>query len=209
MVNCVPVEVIPLQRSQVHRAGDILARAFQDDPLYAYILPDDQERHAHLPALFTALVKYTLVYGECTTTRALGGAACWLRPGNTDVTFWRILRTGFGLQTSVARISPQDRKRFLALMGYADDVHKRLMGRPHWYLWALGVHPDQQGQGIGSALLKPILDRADEEGLPCYLETQTEPNARFYEKRGFSVIESGDVPSHGVTFWTMVREPVK
>jgi len=204
-----PVDVSTLERSQLPKAGDVLARAFQDDPLYAYILADEEERRTRLPALFTALVRYTCVYGECTTTRALAGAACWLRPGKTDLTFWRILRTGFGLQASVARFSPQARDRFLGVMGYADDLHKRLMHGPHWYLWALGVDPDQQGTGIGSALLRPVLNRADELDLPCYLETQSEPNVRFYEKRGFGVLEFGDVPGHGVPFWTMAREPTR
>ena len=203
----VSIAVIAPEKSQTRGTGQVLACAFQDDPLFAYILADEEERRTHSPNLFAALVTYTLVYGDCTTTPELEGAACWLRPGKTELTFWRILRTGFGLQTSVARFTPQARERFLGVMGYADDVHKRLMDRPHWYLWALGVDPGRQGRGIGSALLKPALRRADEEGFPCYLETQTEANVRFYEKRAFSVLESGDVPGHGVPFWTMVREP--
>jgi GNAT superfamily N-acetyltransferase len=185
----------------------MLARAFQSDPLYSYILPDAEARRLHNPPMFAALVRYSLIYGECTTTPDLGGAACWLRPGRTRLTLWRVLRAGLGLQTSVARFPSEARQRFLSVMGYADETHERLMGRPHWYLWALGVEPGRQGQGIGGALLRPVLDRADEDGIACYLETQTEPNVRFYERRGFTVIEDGPVPGHGVPFWTMVRGP--
>lgn len=203
------METATLQRDSVRQAGDVLARAFQDDPLYAYILPDDAERRQRLPDMFAALVKYSLLFGACTTTPELAGVASWLRPGSTEVTFWRVVRAGLGLQTSVARFSREARERFMAVMGYADATHKQLMQEPHWYLWALGVEPGRQGQGIGSALLRPGLDWADEAGVPCYLETQTERNAAFYQRRGFRILKGGDIPGHGVPFWAMVRQPAR
>jgi GNAT superfamily N-acetyltransferase len=185
----------------------VLATGFLDDPLYTYIFAEEEDRRTGLTALFAALAKYTLVFGVCYTTPDLAGVACWLGPGNTEVTFWRAMRTAFGLQTSVARFPAGTRNRFLGVIGYADEAHKRLLQRPHWYLWALGVDPHRQGQGIGSSLIRPILERADEEGLPCYLETETEGNVRFYERRGFGVLESGEIPGHDLALRTMVREP--
>jgi GNAT superfamily N-acetyltransferase len=44
---------------------------------------------------------------------------------------------------------------------------------PHWYLAFLGVEPSEQGRGVGSALLRPVLDRAAAEGAPAWLETAT------------------------------------
>jgi GNAT superfamily N-acetyltransferase len=202
----VAIDVVPLVGVLAHDAGAVLARAFQHDPLYSYILAKPDERRSRTPAMFTAVVRYSMLYGDCTTTRDLAGVACWLRPGRTTVTLWRIVRAGLGLQTSVARFSAPARQRFLSVMGYAEETHKRLMTRPHWYLWALGVEPDCQGQGIGTAILRPVLERADRDGTPCYLETQTEANVRFYERRGFAVLEAGEVPGHRVPFWTMVRE---
>ena len=202
-----PNDIVPLVRAHSEQAGSVLARAFQGDPLYAYIFADEGERSRALQALFIAVVKYAHIYGECHTTRDIDGIACWLRPGKTELMFWRILRTGLGLQTSVARFSPDARSRFLGVVRNADEAHKRLMPGPHWYLWALGVGPEMQGQGIGSRLIQPIISRADSAGLPCYLETQTESNVRFYERRGFRVLESGGVLVHGVAFWAMMREP--
>jgi ribosomal protein S18 acetylase RimI-like enzyme len=81
------------------------------------------------------------------------------------------------------------------------------MSRPHWYLMALGVDPPYQGQGIGGRLLQPALVRADEERIPCYLETQTERNVGFYQQRGFNVVSEGEVPGYSLRIWVMVREP--
>ena len=73
----------------------------------------------------------------------------------------------------------------------------------------LGVEPDRQGQGIGSALIQPVLGRADAEGLPCYLETTKERNVTFYRRHGFDVVAEGDLPDLGPPFWTMRREAAR
>ena len=87
------------------------------------------------------------------------------------------------------------------------DLRKRLVPGPHWYLMLLFVEPDRQGQGIGSSLLRPVLAKADAARLPCYLETMTDRDVRFYEKHGFKAVWNGDLPSNGPHMWAMRREP--
>ena len=199
-------EPIRLLKSQKSQAAGILARAFLIDPAYTTLFPDQAERERALEWLFGAVIGYSMVYGLIHTTPAVEGAACWLSPGNTEITLWRILRTGLGLQRAVARFNPQSRQDFLAALAYMDEIHKREVPGPHWYLWALGVEPGCQGQGIGSRLIAPVLARADEAGVPCYLETQTERNVAFYQRRGFEVVSDGEPPGQGIRIWTMLRE---
>ena len=79
-----------------------------------------------------------------------------------------------------------------------EETRKQLLvKRPHWYLWALGVAPRCQGQGIGSKLIEPVLARADAEQTPCYLEALTEKNVAFYQKRGFAVVHESKLPGWG------------
>ena len=40
---------------------------------------------------------------------------------------------------------------------------------PHYYLDSLGVEPEWQGRGLGSALMQPVLARCDAERMPAYL----------------------------------------
>ena len=200
-----PNEPLCLNASQKAQAAQMLARAFLVDPAYAIVFPDRVERERALEWLFGAVVGYSLVYGLVHTTAGVQGAACWLSPGNTKVTFWRSLRTGLGLQRAVARFNSQSRREFLAVLGYLDQIHSREAPGPHWYLWALGVEPDCQGQGIGSQLIRPVLTQAHNDGVPCYLETQTESNVAFYQKRGFEVVSDGVVPGQGIRIWTMLR----
>jgi ribosomal protein S18 acetylase RimI-like enzyme len=200
-------EPIRLAKSQKAQAAQVLARAFMVDPVYSALFPDSSERERALGHLFGAVTGYSLVYGLVHTTPGVEGVACWLSPGNTEVTLWRILRTGLGLQWAVARFNPNARRQFLAALAYMDEIHKREVPGPHWYLWALGVEPGCQGQGIGGRLIQPVLTQADEDRVPCYLETETERNVAFYQKRGFEVVTDGVVPGQGFRIWTMLRGP--
>lgn len=206
-----PTEPIHLVTSQKDRASDVLARAFLDDPLYLHILPENDERSQSLRRLFGAVVGYTLRYGQVYTTPLVEGAACWLSPGNTRVTFWRMLRVGLEFQRAVGRMRADARRQLLDALAFTDEIHKRLMAGPdmgsHWYLWALGVSPASQGRGIGGKLIRPVLARSDRGRAPCYLETLNERSVAFYQRWGFEVRSVEVVPEIEVKVWSMIREP--
>ena len=67
---------------------------------------------------------------------------------------------------------------------------------------SVGVAPAFQGQGYGRALLQPMLDRAELEGLPCYLETTQANNVSFYRRLGFDVLVEDVEPESGLRVWT-------
>jgi ribosomal protein S18 acetylase RimI-like enzyme len=77
---------------------------------------------------------------------------------------------------------------------------------PHWYLVLLGCDSAWQRQGHGSALLAPVLQRADEEGVPAYLETQKEDNLPWYRRHGFEVMQEITAPGCP-RMWAMRRDP--
>ncbi len=97
--------------------------------------------------------------------------------------------------------------RFMQMTGFLATLHRQAVPAAHYYLMVLGVDPPRQGQGIGGALIQPVLRRADAEKLPCYLETGKEINVRFYRRHGFEVVAAGDTPGDGPPYWTMLRPP--
>ena len=60
---------------------------------------------------------------------------------------------------------------------------------PSWYLQAMGVHPRAQRQGVGSRLMTAGIALADEDQLPCYLQTSDPANVQYYERFGFELIQ--------------------
>lgn len=61
---------------------------------------------------------------------------------------------------------------------------------PHSHVGPFAVLPEFQGKGVGSKLMEDYFSRL--EGV-SYLETFTATNARFYEKRGYKLIETDEV----------------
>ncbi len=200
-------EIVRLQRAQWNAAIAALTRAFDEDPMWSTILPDRTEYERAMPILWKGVIAYCHTYGHVHTAADVVGVACWALPGKARPTLWRALRTGFLFPRLVMVLSAASRKRFLAVVGWIDRLHGHLMPEPHWYLWALGVAPEMQGRGIGGRLLEPVLARADEGGMPCYLETQTERNVAFYRKRGFELVREERMPDVDLPIWFMVRRP--
>jgi GNAT superfamily N-acetyltransferase len=71
----------------------------------------------------------------------------------------------------------------------------------------LATHPARQGEGLATAVLTPVLGEADRLGIACALETSTETNRRFYERRGFTQATEIVLPGGPDTWW--LRKPPK
>ena len=200
----VATQTTRMTKAQVPDAGAVLGRAFHDDPMFAWIIPDEAGRRKKLPWFMTLAAAYGERYGEVETTAGrVDGNAIWLPPGDTDVPAMRMMRMGMYKAPFVLGMGPM--MRFLKLMDITEKLHHEAVPEPHHYLMVLGVDTPRQGQGIGSALMAPMLARADAGHLPCYLETMKPINVKLYQKHGFEVVVEDDVPDGGPHYWTMKR----
>jgi GNAT superfamily N-acetyltransferase len=199
-------EALPLHPDQVETAAGMLARAFHDDPLARFIFPDLQRRRHHLPVLFGEWVRDGLRHGKVVTLGADVAVAIWMpphaapppQPGTAEVA------AAAGSEAAVA-LTADERERLERFGGHVEALHARLMPEPHAALLAVGVDPAHQGQGLGSALIAPTLAKYADETVPCYLDTGTARNVRFYEWHGFRVLEEGVVPRSSFRVWAMRR----
>lgn len=200
------MQAIPLQPSQKYQAAGLYARAFFDYPMFTFYYPDRARRARHLASHFEVLVNYGFLYGQNYTTPGLTGAACWLPPGASNTTWWRIIRAG-GLSI-IPRIGfKRTWTHNLPHEDYLDKVHQEIVPGPHYYLWAVAVDPDYQGMGVGKALMKPGLDQAHAARLPIYLETHLEQNVPYYQKMGFKLVRAETLPGFDLKFWCLLRFP--
>jgi len=85
----------------------------------------------------------------------------------------------------------------------AQQLHSLHPTDPHWFVSILGVDPPAQGRGVGCALLKALLEHADQGNAPTYLETDRERNVGFYEARGFRI--EAQISLLDVPIWCMRR----
>jgi len=201
-----PTEPVPLAPDQMRDAGEVLARAFHDDPHWSWVLPCESRRAQVMPWFMEAWARYCRKHGQAYTTAGrVGGAALWIAPGKYPQSVVGMMLSGLMLVPLKFRRAAFS--RLMSSLSYYERLHKRDVPPRHWYLPTLGVDPPRQGQGIGSALIRPVLARADADGLFCYLETEKERNLPFYHSHGFEVAVEDELPSGGPHFWTMRRKP--
>ncbi len=178
-------------------AGEVLADAFDDDPVFSWVFPDRLTRPRLLQAMFGFLAEHQyLAYGE--SVAADDAVALWQPPGApSDDEFW----VDHGEAFSLALDGHMDR---LGLLGVAMGEHHPT--DPHWYLLAIGVRPAAQGRGLGGELLAHTLAKVDAGGHPAYLEASSRRSRLLYERHGFEVLAEFTVED-SPPMWPMWRAP--
>ncbi|NND01369.1 MAG: GNAT family N-acetyltransferase [Acidimicrobiia bacterium] len=198
-------KVESIDSSEFGTAGRVLGKAFQTDPLWTAVIADSDRRQEKLTRMFTALTQTTVMSGGLAEgTPGLDGVALWMPPGR-DLGLWAMVRTGFAIPRFAMALPKPDRKRMLSVLRQIAERQKAVMPEPHWYVSAVGVDPESQGIGIGSALMEHGIARADREGAPVYLETETASNVAFYKKLGFNVLDEFTPAGVDVKLWHMAR----
>jgi ribosomal protein S18 acetylase RimI-like enzyme len=141
-----------------------------------------------------------LPFGGCYTTAGYAGSAIWAPAGKP-------LLTGLGGILTMLPVLPYVATNLGTTLRLLNLVETKHPQEPHWYLASLGTAVELQGKGVGSALMRPVLEHCDGEGIPCYLESSKERNLPFYRRHGFEVVEELALPGDGPPVWTMWREP--
>jgi ribosomal protein S18 acetylase RimI-like enzyme len=175
-----------------------LAAAFQDDPAFRWIVPDDAARARKLTRFFRMAVAEDLLAGRILTSPQAEVATLWRSPGRhkqmplgnfqSNLSFLRIF--GFSLPRG---------------MRVGETMARNHPNMPHWYLRYVAVLPGAQGKGWGGLALRSGIAMADADSIPIYLETAKETNVGLYQRFGFEVISEWDVPDGGPHFWSMLR----
>ena len=197
------MDVVRLEPERLGEASDVLARAFQADPAWRWIIPEERRRAAVLPWLFRIGFEMTAADVYATEGRVLG-AARWLPPGRPQS---RIGPTLKALVTTPVRLGSATGP-FLAYGRAVEALRGEAAPGEHWYLAGIGVDPPAQRRGIGGALLQPGIEGAARAGLPAVLLTNSESNLSFYEAHGFRIARESETPKGGPHCWAMVRNPV-
>lgn len=194
-------ETVGVRRAEVADGalvGEILAQAFFDDPVITWAFPDDDRRRELLPDVFSVFVEGFLPAGEVRITADPIGAALWMPPvaAAADEDPEEMVRR-------IEALIGAGAERFLELVALMDEHHPH---EPAYYLLAIGVRPASQGTGVGSALMRPVLEQCDRDGVAAYLEATSERSRKLYERHGFEAI-GRFAPTGAPPLWPMWRVP--
>ncbi|MEH3143067.1 MAG: GNAT family N-acetyltransferase [Mycobacterium kyogaense] len=198
------IDVTSARRSDVKALSRVLGRAFLDDPVMQWMMPDDRRRAAALPRIFAAMTRHHFLAGDAVELASRGGqlgaAALWDPPGRWKTT----TREDLAMLPTFLLAMRGESKRGMDVSELMKQHHPE---EPHWYLAVIGSDPDVRGAGFGQALMASRLDRCDAEGAPAYLESTKESNVPYYLRFGFEVTGELVVPGGGPPMWQMWRAP--
>ncbi len=127
------------------------------------------------------------------------GALVWISPDQSDA--WHQAMLG---NSRFRELTEDGGRRFDSLWEW---VESKVPVEPVAHLDSIGVEPEAQGRGIGSALIEFGLARARAGGHGVFLETGSPRNVALYERHGFQVVEDADAPDGGPRIWFMRWDP--
>jgi GNAT superfamily N-acetyltransferase len=196
------LESLPVTRASADAVADSVARGFHDNELWCWILPDSRRRQRLLSRYYRATVRHIFVPRQTAwTSPDHAGGALWFAPGELSISPLETLRE---LAVLGSALGVRGMRRALAI---EFEKRRHRPSEDHWYLETLSIAPARQRSGVGTALITPVLERCDAEGLPAYLETQRRANIPYYGRFGFSL--QGEITAlDSPPLWLMWRDPV-
>lgn len=184
------------KQGDADRIIDTFVAAFRCDPAARWLFPDEHAFDDQFGRFARAFTGPALKSQTAHFTDGFLGAAAWFAPG--------VQGEDEPVMEVIEQCIPSTRHpEVFGVFEQMDYFHPDF---EHWYLPLIGVAPGQQGNGIGTLLLKHVLDDCDRSGAPAYLESSNAANLPLYRRQGFQVlgeIQSGSSP----VIYPMLRQP--
>lgn len=192
-----------IEVGDVEVAARTLAAAFATDPVFRWMSSSPDAPAEKFVAAFVSLIRNDLRHDA---------PEIFMAPGGGCVTLWHGIDAWKSSPVDSLRVTPgfvrsfgiRHVGRLLRTQAALDAAHP---SAPHYHLAFIGTDPSQQGQGLGSSTLDPMLERCDLEGVPAYLESSNPVNDAFYVRKGFVVTDSVHMPDGCPPVNAMWREP--
>lgn len=166
---------------------NILSGSFYENKSIRYVVRQDSKRLERTRRLMDYSYKVCSSFGESWISDDNNGCALVLLPSTKKTTLQSIL-WDVQLATSVIGL-----RNVLNVTNREGVIKKHHPTSPFAYLWYIGVDPQHQNKGIGSQLLKELIEEYDRRNLPLYLETSTSRNIPWYKKYGFETYQKIDL----------------
>jgi len=200
-----------LRQDEIDSGATLLARSFVGEPLFGFIFEGKDRGRAEraMTPWFRGWIRSFVRQGEIHAARVegrLGGVGIRVPPGGYPLHGTHKALFMLRLIRGVARMSVTSR-RALKIPSFGSQLDRLEPKEPFWNLAWVGVSPDVQGRGVGSALANEIVRLIDARPAPGWFVTFGPRTRALYERRGFVVEHEVRPFEKGPVGWTMRRDP--
>jgi len=165
----------------------MLAYSFDDNKSVNYIIPQDEKRNERIKRLMEYSFEVCYSFGKVFMSDDKKACALIVLPDKKKTTLQSVF---LDLKLILFCTGLANVKK---AMSRESKIKKLQPKEQMYYLWFIGVMPEDQGKGIGSKLLNEIIDESKSMKRSICLETSTLKNLPWYRKFGFSVYNELDL----------------
>eukprot|EP00742_Colponemidia_sp_Colp-10_P011200 GILJ01012416.1.p1 GENE.GILJ01012416.1~~GILJ01012416.1.p1 ORF type:complete len:220 (+),score=20.81 GILJ01012416.1:34-693(+) len=203
--------------TEFSRAAAVIADSFFKDPVYRWLYRTDDNMRRFLPIVFETYLKHTLCFGFQKRTADFGSFMIAVIPNEEralwDDPQWEPFKLVHAKMCEDLA-QPDIHDRFCLMEDVFESLKTDVLKDKYgdvFYLTIIASDPAHQGKGYARNLMQLLLQRADAEQKPIYVECTSDLSARFYRKLGFHEISKTHLPGQDgqadvqiVVFW---RDP--
>lgn len=160
---------------------DILTKSFEANQSVNYIVKQDKKRLKRIEALMDYSFEICYLFGDVFLSDDNKACALVLYPDKKKTSIKSIM---LDINLILSCVGIENIKKTINREAMIKKIQpKELM----YYLWFIGVDPNYQASGIGSALMQGLIKDSKIKDRNIYLETSTLKNLPWYKKFGFTI----------------------
>jgi len=172
--------MIVAKKQDRQRVVDILSESFKENKSINYIIKKNKTDR-RIKSLMEYAFQVCFLYGKVFLSENGSGCALVLLPDKKKNNLQSML---LDLKLITRCVGIRNIKKVL----YREKKIRTLQAEDKekiYYLWFIGVSTAQQNKGVGSSLLRDIIEDGKRMRRTIFLETSTSRNVPWYEKNGF------------------------
>lgn len=195
-----------IKKKDIVKCAETAVQAFLDDESSKFIL---SSKLTYKTLYDFYLVIYNAIYNKMymfSESENIDSFIIITPIKNSEISLWDFILAG-GLKL----IFSNGLSFVLRSLNYEKNcikIRKKFVSSDDWYIFQFGVIPTKQGIGLGSKIIRPILNWFDSEKIACYLETQKNVNVDIYNHFGFVLKSIDTLPNKNIKQFAMFRGQV-
>lgn len=197
--------LIELKKHDIKRAARIYFKAYQEYPIWQFLIPDEMERKTKFLSLWEFFVKFYHKYGQIfANSSKFEGLVSIVHSEKMNTSLIKQLSCG-GFKV-IRKFGIKFLRKSIPIENYIQSERVKNAPFSHWYLSYIAVDPEYQSKGIGSIMLKKLFKKYEKYNLPFYLETHVKRNVSFYQNLNFELLKESITPGTDIQMWCMLKK---